>query len=730
MLERLQTKIAFLFYILFISVPLVLYPKTSEIFEFNKMVFVYFFTILIASLWVLRMIVEKHFIFQKTLLDAPLIIFLTSQLLSTIFSIDRYTSIFGYYSRFHGGLLSTICYLILYFAFVSNMSREETLKSIKVLFLGGTVASVWGIFEHFGRSFSCLIFPEFQTFDVSCWVQDVQHRVYATFGQPNWLAAWMVAVLPLTWASMLNIKNQNAKKHVVYNLAFAFLSFVFFITLLFTKSRSGILAFSISFLIFWILTLINTGKEEFRNLAVKFTFVACFLLLVTFLIGTPWTPKLSDVFSNPTTHITQPTPNAPALETGGTESGKIRQIVWRGTIDVWKNYPLLGSGVETFGYSYYQFRPVEHNLVSEWDYLYNKAHNEYLNFLATTGVVGIIAYLNLILFSVLQILKTSKIPDKQNLANDHIGKHQFQITNSQLKAKSSSSLDIWNWKLVIIGIISGYSSILITNFFGFSVVPVALLFFLFPAFAVSISDKGKDISDKEKTTLNTLEIASVISLSLITCYLLFAVVRYWHTDYLYAKATNELSQEYPEDARDLLLKIVDREPKNALYWDELAESSANLSVLHLENGNNERSLNLSKSALNETRTALTLSPANVSLKRNASTHYIKLVATDPSLLFESIKVLKEALELAPTDPKIYYNISLSYLRTGNYEEAIKHMEKAIELKPDYERARYSVALMYIDVKEKTRAKEHFNYILEKINPNNEVVKKELSELTK
>ena len=56
-------------------------------------------------------------------------------------------------------------------------------------------------------------------------------------------------------------------------------------------------------------------------------------------------------------------------------------------------YPLFGTGVETFAYSYNFVRPLTHNLTSEWDYVYNKAHNEYFNYLATTGFIGLISYL-------------------------------------------------------------------------------------------------------------------------------------------------------------------------------------------------------------------------------------------------------------------------------------------------------------------------------------------------
>jgi O-antigen ligase len=140
--------------------------------------------------------------------------------------------------------------------------------------------------------------------------------------------------------------------------------------------------------------------------------------------------------------------NSPALETGGTESGTIRRIVWKGAFEIWKNYPLLGTGPETFAYAYSQFRPKEHNLVSEWDYIYNKAHNEYLNLAANTGTLGLMSYLILIGSAILLFIKKGRIE-----------------------------------------YLSGYVGLLISNFFGFSVVPTQLILFLFPAIVLTLNDK-------------------------------------------------------------------------------------------------------------------------------------------------------------------------------------------------------------------------------------------------
>ncbi|MDP3994772.1 MAG: O-antigen ligase family protein, partial [bacterium] len=492
-----------LFYILFFFTPLALWPFTSELFEFNKMVLVYVLTTLITGTWIIRMVLEKKIIFRRTILDIPLICFLVTSLLSTIFSIDPRTSIFGYYSRFNGGLLSAISYTLLYWAYVSNMDQKKTLSVIRYTLLAAVLVCIYGILEHFG-------------IDKDLWVQDVQNRIFSTLGQPNWLAAYLVALIPLTWSFAL-------RKH-----AWLILNLLFFITLLFTKSRSGILGFAVADAIFWGLILWKHKKEYLRQ------FVIChfFFLIIAGMVGTPWTP----------TKVSVPKPAGPALEVGGgTESGEIRKIVWKGAIDIWKHNILLGTGPETFAFAYYMHRPVEHNLVSEWDFIYNKAHNEYLNIMANTGTLGLVSYLAVVIFSIVQI---SKIIPGSGLA---------------------------------IALIAGYASILITNFFGFSVVPVALEFFLFPAMAVALG-KEKPMVKNKTGKLNNWQIILITTTLLAICYTLYIVSRYWYADVLYNKAKQYNSAgKYPE-ALSFLQQAVKLSPNEALYRSELSQTSAGLAV--------------------------------------------------------------------------------------------------------------------------------------------------------
>src|SRR5258708_19654843 len=95
------------------------------------------------------MIVQKKIIFKRTVLDIPLILFLISQIISTIFSIDIQTSLFGYYGRWNGGLLSLISIVILYWAFVSNIYKNSLKKIITIPLLSEFMLAIYRILEHF-----------------------------------------------------------------------------------------------------------------------------------------------------------------------------------------------------------------------------------------------------------------------------------------------------------------------------------------------------------------------------------------------------------------------------------------------------------------------------------------------------------------------------------------------------------------------------------------------------
>src|SRR3989344_9245492 len=430
--------IEYSFYAIFLLVPLVFAGNTSELFELNKMWLTWAITIIIGASWFTKMVLQRKIGIQKTPLDIPILLFLASQLISTIFSWDRHTSFWGYYSRFNGGFLSTLTYVFLYYAFVSNFVGNIKIvwRIIYISLVSGALVALWGLPSHFGYDPTCFLFRG--TLDVSCWTADFlpKVRIFSTLGQPAWLAAYLAVLIPISIIMFIKfIKN------LPLSIFYLLLSALFYIDLLYPQARGGILGLWIS-LIFFFLTYLWLGRKHLKSRILKspLLIVIVIFLIISFIIGIPISklnnftlPGLKAQFAKikvvETPEKQSQTPQAPQQQSisGGTESGNIRLLVWKGGLEAWKHYPVFGTGVETFAFAYYKYKPPAHNLTSEWNFLYNKAHNEYLNYLATTGTLGLGSYLIMIGWFIFLTIKKISNSAMQN---------EFLISNQIPNSKS------------------------------------------------------------------------------------------------------------------------------------------------------------------------------------------------------------------------------------------------------------------------------------------------------
>lgn len=650
-----QKAIRFLFYALFILVPLIFLPNTSELFEFNKIILTYIFVVLISACWICDCIIQKRFIFRRTSLDIPLLVFLGFEILSLVFSIDVHTSWFGYYSRWNGGLLSLFSYSILYWAFVTYFDSKSSLNAIRCVLYASVPVALWAVAEHFGV-------------DSKMWVQDVQNRVFSTIGQPNWLAAYIVSLIFIPVSNLLQSFNHsisNTTNHqTIWHLTLIdFLIFILlFSVLLFTKSRSGLLAFGISGMIFGILTLVSPssvpplklrgGKGGVMSVL---GLIIAIVIFLTFLIPNP----LRDLVIKNKSTPALPLSSSPALETGGTESGLIRKIVWTGAIRIWqgssKNF-WLGTGPETFAMAYYQYRPVEHNLTSEWDLLYNKAHNEFLNQLATTGILGFAGYLILLIIQCSVFIKKS--PNTE-------------------------------YRLMKTALLAGWLGILVTNFWGFSVVIVQILMFLLPAIAIALERESVRVEEYKSTNLSGLQKIGLFVSCSSTLILLYSISKYWLADV--KLASSQLQTRYfgsTQNPQYLIGAYKDAEQSFQLNSNEPAissvysEAAAYLAVA-LESASATQAGQLAEQAIRVSDLTIELSPHHPNYFKSRSRVAILLSEIDPKYIEMGAESLKMARFLSPTDPKIPYNQGLIAKYQNKIPEAKVFFQEAISLKPDY-----------------------------------------------
>jgi len=583
------------------------------------MFFVYLLTLLILFFHLINWLKGKTPLFVKNKLVLPFLIFLSTQLLSTFFSVDTRTSVFGYYSRLNGGLLSLISYSLLFTILPQYLSEKFRHKIINIFLISGFIVSSFGILEHFG-------------IDKNLWVQDVQSRVFSTLGQPNWLAAYLCILLPFAIHKSLNSKSKFLS--IVYYL----LTTNYYLCLLFTKSKSGIIAAIISISIYFIFKLFQ--KTNFK----------VFIPLLFIFFST------SLIISNPIKDYLFPQkillPTTQTTTLNITASEDIRKIVWQGSLDLWKRFPFFGTGPESFAYSYYWTRPAAHNLTSEWDFLYNKAHNEYLNYLATTGTFGFLTYIFFIL-SVVYFL-----------------------------FKSTSPLNTT--------ILVSFISILITNFAGFSVVITSLFFFLLPAFALPEPPAPATIQKPKNKYLYLPVIALLI-------FLLIKLASLFIADLAYNQSQNYFNRQQNTVAQDFINLSLSLEPNEALYHSQASIIAAKLGQADI--------------AVSNSNLAISLSPGSTNLWKERSQVFSQLSLLDPKYFSYAIDALEKCARLAPTDAKIFYLLGKFYEAAGEIDLAIKNYQHALNLKSNYDFAAFALGEISFNDKNYIDAKKYFEITL-------------------
>lgn len=819
LLSYLNRTIEYCFYTLLFAVPLFFSGAPSELFEFPKMWLTFGLTILIGTAWFAKMILQKQFRIQKTPLDIPLLLFLASQVVSTIFSLDIHVSLWGYYSRFNGGLYSIISYVFLYYAFVSNFSNQDTvekpnkstyliisilvttfltlfalftagasfltfcvlvascifftslwylpgsilMRTIYIGLISGGIVALWGFPSHFGWDPTCNIFRG--SFDTSCWTDAFKPtiRIFSTLGQPAWMAAFMALLIPVVVA--FGIKNLITKnwrleignwKFIIYLVIAA----LFYSDLLFTNTRGGFIAFWIANAVFWVIVIARSrgdlpsgrqakqspsnvipAKAGIHGSPIKpgMTVMRYFLifnlafLFCNFLFGIPI--ESLNKFTLPRlmpAKQAQPVPQIGGLEgTNITDSGKIRLLVWRGAIDAWRAHPIIGTGVETFAFAYYQYKPVAHNLTSEWDFLYNKAHNEYLNYLTTTGIFGLGSYIAIIgtfLFICFRKLITQNLKVKNTSQNS-------KIENLE------NSLEIGNWKLEI-GLIAGYISILVSNFFGFSVVIINLYFFLIPSFVLILTGvlnpekaysksfgKAHLLASSSMPRLNRYQTVLLVFLGLATFYKLIVLGTYWTADINYATGSNLDKAGSYQEALKPLQDAVNSHPDEPVYKDELSINLGTIATALIMDKESVNGNKFAATAIDLSDQVTSQNPNNVVFWKNRVRLFYTLAQSDKAheteYLKQALAAISRAQKLAPNDAKISYNYGVLAGQLNGPKRGIEILEQTVKLKPDYRDAFFALGLYYHDAGENQKAITTYKYILRIINPQDKQVQENL-----
>lgn len=158
--------------------------------------------------------------------------------------------------------------------------------------------------------------------------------------------------------------------------------------------------------VLWILSLLIYGAEKRRGTGVMTQIFLRFWTILLVVIVAAGIGILCDV--NLAGHGQRYGRAACYLQFGD-QWGNGRGYAWNHALEIYGEFPwmkkLFGYGPDTFGILMVEELRTE--MMDRFGYVFNDVHNEYLQYLVTTGILGLISYLFLIGSSLFRILKKS-----------------------------------------------------------------------------------------------------------------------------------------------------------------------------------------------------------------------------------------------------------------------------------------------------------------------------------
>lgn len=295
-------------------------------------------------------------------------------------------------------------------------------------------------------------------------------------------------------------------------------------------------------------------------------------------------------------------------------------------------------------------------------------------------------------------------------------------------------LNLW---ILTLGLFAGWLSILVTNFFGFSVVVVQLFFYLIPAIIFVILKEDKDqiqtnylplTNNYQLVTFNYFQYLAIFFVLLVICYLLFTLGRLWYADMLFAEGYRDARSAQYLSAYKSLSSAINLNPDEPAYYDEFSVTAATLSLAYSQDKEATLSTQLKDVAIASSEKTVSISPNNVNFWKNRTRVFYTLASEDEKYFSEAKMTLLVAKDLSPTDVKIAYNLGLLYDKLGSAEEARKELKRGTTLKADYRDIFFALGLLYERQKQYALARQQYEYILKRINPDDSDVKKKLEEI--
>jgi len=348
----------------------------------------------------LRPIITRSNEFHMTIL---LLGFIVSLLVSLMQTDVPLVGLIGETQR-RGGFLSYIGLSVIFLYAVRSINFSNIIRVYKIGIVTGTLLSAYGVLQISGRDFVAWDNP--------------YSSMISTLGNPNFASATL-AILSLIGLSGVLVKNL----HIFFKALGILLTTLALIAITISGSRQGLLVIFFSS-IFYLSIYSYMRSRKLSLFVVGFSVAGAILAILGMLQKGPLVSLLYK------------------------DSVSVRGYYWRAGIEMFKDSPLTGVGVDRYGAFFKQFREVGYPLKYGYEITSSNAHNTFIQIFAMAGFFAGIFYLSLVIYvfvSGLRLLKQCQPNEKTivlGLLSAWLG---FQAQS--LISIDNLGISVWGWLL-------------------------------------------------------------------------------------------------------------------------------------------------------------------------------------------------------------------------------------------------------------------------------------------
>lgn len=401
----------------------------------------------------------------------PAMIFIVVLGVSTIFSRVPWFSFWGSWER-RMGYLAWLHFFIFGLIVSLNLKTEAQKRHIIIAILAATaVAIVYGFLQIVGL-------------DPFAWSEEpiYTHRVFASIGQPNFYASWLLLVIPIIIYSFSIFKKFYVKSFIVALLLGSLIS------LILTQSRGGWFGFVIE--IFFSAIFFAWLK---RSKKAMISILAIFLLMSSLLIYLNFHPLKANPNDNYFIARLKTITDIKVF-------GKYRLMHWQASLDIIKKHFVIGNGLGSQRFNLPKYYRPEFAVYEAPNIYLDYAHNDILDILLAAGLFGLLSYLFLIIATFYYGLKSIK-----KFLTGGFKEYGLEL-------------------MALIGLLGYLASIMLS----FHVMSTLLYFWLFIAIIFSVKINNAEMAEAEKISAAvSVKKMPPLKLILISILLISAVFSLW-----------------------------------------------------------------------------------------------------------------------------------------------------------------------------------------------------------